>query len=219
MGSLDRALELALRQREFEISQLTQRNNFFMIFQGVLIAGLIQSGGAAAPVISFAVCLIGVVTSWAQVCMAAGSKYWQMRWERASKTVEVWLLDELKDHPRVTQFFTADGKDLSAEEAAILLAANCHPARASDLLSQVRGAVKTETKKELIRREPTWLGKIIDLLILWKPSVSRIPIYIGIALFIFWTFLFTFTFSINGLTPGDLTPSWFSLTPMKSEAK
>jgi hypothetical protein len=42
-----------------------------MIFQGVLIAGVIQSGGTAAPVISFAVCFIGFLVSllqgWIQV--------------------------------------------------------------------------------------------------------------------------------------------------------
>lgn len=216
MGSLDKALELALRQREFEINQLTQRNNFFMIFQGVLIAGLVQSGGSAAAVVSFALCLIGMFVSWAQICMAAGSKFWQIRWERAAKTLEVWLLDELKDHERVTQFFTADGNDLSPADAATLQAANCTQARTADPLSQVSGAVRAETKQELLRRGSGFFGKLVDWLILWKPSVSRIPIYVGIALFIFWAFLFSFTFSFGWEWPAKLVPTWFKLTPFKT---
>ncbi len=38
--------------REFEITQLAQRNNFFMIFQGVLLAGVIQSAHSI-PAVSF----------------------------------------------------------------------------------------------------------------------------------------------------------------------
>jgi len=44
--------------REFEITQLAQRNNFFMIFQGVMLAGVIQSSHAI-PVVSFLVCVAG----------------------------------------------------------------------------------------------------------------------------------------------------------------
>ena len=216
IGSLDKALELALRQREFEINQLTQRNNFFMIFQGVLIAGLVQSGGSAAAVVSFALCLIGMFVSWAQICMAAGSKFWQIRWERASKTLEVRLLDELKDHKRVTQFFTADGNDLSPAEVAILQAANSTPARMVDPLSLVSGALGAETKQELLRRRSGFFGKLVDGLILWKPSVSRIPIYVGISLFMFWAFLFSFTFSFGWEWPANLVPTWFKLTPFKT---
>jgi len=75
-----RGLELDLRLREFEISQLTQRNNFFMIFQGVMIGGLIQSQGLAAPILTSMTSLLGMAVSILQIGMAGGAKYWQSRW-------------------------------------------------------------------------------------------------------------------------------------------
>jgi len=41
IANITAAFELTLNQREVEIAQLTQRHNFFMIFQRVLIAGVI----------------------------------------------------------------------------------------------------------------------------------------------------------------------------------
>jgi len=72
--------ELALQMREFEITQLAQRNNFFMIFQGVLLAGIIQSTHSI-PVVSFLGCVAGFFISLFQVGMASGAKYWQEYWE------------------------------------------------------------------------------------------------------------------------------------------
>lgn len=73
--------EIALRMRDFEIAQLTQRNNFFMIFQGVLFAGVVQSSHAV-PIVSFMVCVVGLAASVFQVGMASGAKFWQEYWEQ-----------------------------------------------------------------------------------------------------------------------------------------
>lgn len=72
--------DIALRMREFEITQLAQRNNFFMIFQGVMLAGVLQSAHTI-PVVSFLGCVAGFFISIFQVGMAAGAKYWQEYWE------------------------------------------------------------------------------------------------------------------------------------------
>lgn len=72
--------DIALKMREFEITQLVQRNNFFMIFQGVMLAGVIQSAHGK-PVVSFLVCVAGFFMSLLQVGMASGAKYWQEYWE------------------------------------------------------------------------------------------------------------------------------------------
>lgn len=221
VGSLLGAFELALRQREFEIAQLTQRNNFFMIFQGVLIAGVIQSGGTAAPIISFAVCLIGFVVSLLQVGMAAGSKYWQVRWERAAKTTEIWLLEALKDAPRVSHFFTADGDDLHAIELARLRAVNQTTARQADPLTFAPGALRKANKEELTLGKPSWGKQFWNWIIAAKFSVSRIPIYVGAVLAVFWFFLLTFTVSFDGGSPWHALAAWsglsrFSLVPLKS---
>lgn len=198
IGDLTKAFEFAMHQREFEISQLTQRNNFFMIFQGVLIAGIIQSQGTAAPVITFMVCLIGFATSLLQIGMAAGSKFWQIRWERAAKTTEIWLLEELKRHRRVSNFLTADGHFLVPDEKTRLLRINLSPERAADPITFDDGAISDANRKEISQGNPRLLRKFENWLILQKFSVSRIPIWAAIALTIFWMILFFCTVSLNG---------------------
>lgn len=71
---------IALRMREFEITQLTTRNNFFMIFQGVLFAGVVQSPHSK-PIVSMMVCVAGLAVALYQVGMASGAKFWQEYWE------------------------------------------------------------------------------------------------------------------------------------------
>lgn len=84
---------LAIAARDFEITQLVQRNNFFMIFQGVLLAGLLQASnnGHITAVVAFLVCLAGLLISILQFFMASGAKFWQERWEQAVETAEVKL--------------------------------------------------------------------------------------------------------------------------------
>jgi hypothetical protein len=220
IGSLAKAFDFAIRQREFEISQLTQRNNFFMIFQGVLIAGIVQSQGTAAPLISFCVCLVGFVTSLLQVGMAAGSKFWQIRWERAAKTTEIWLLEELKDYKRVNTFLTADGKFLIAAEKARLGVVNITAARAADPITYIDDSISKSNKEEINQDASSWMRNFENLLILKKFSVSRIPIWAAITLSLFWIFLPIPMVSVNGETLGPM-PGFFDLgiVPLKSDAK
>jgi hypothetical protein len=223
IGNLSHAFELTLRQREFEINQLTQRNNFFMIFQGVLIAGLIQSAGAAAALVSFSVCLVGLVVSLFQIGMASGAKYWQMRWERATKTLELWLLEDLKDHPHVTQFFTVDGSHLSTEEKRRLTEVNKTTARAADPLTMDDGAIRGANCEDLkaAAERATWAKRIIDapvdFTILKKPSVSRIPIYVGIALALFWGTLTMNIVHVDGWNAPNFLARYFTLVPFKAD--
>lgn len=87
------AYHLAISVRDFEITQLVQRNNFFMIFQGVLLAGLLQASnnGHITSVVAFLVCLAGLLISILQFFMASGAKFWQERWEHAVETAEAKL--------------------------------------------------------------------------------------------------------------------------------
>lgn len=223
IGDLTQAFELTLRQREFEINQLTQRNNFFMIFQGVLIAGLIQSAGSAAALVSFLVCVVGLVVSLFQVGMASGAKYWQMRWERATKTLELWLLEDLREHPHVSQFFTVDGTHLNAEEKRRLAEVNKTAARAKDPLTMVDGAVRGANQEELAAaaEKANWLQRLTDAPVDWailrKPSVSRIPIYVGVALAIFWGSLVVNVVHIDGWTAPTFLAKYVTLVPLKPD--
>lgn len=221
VGSLAAAFQLALHQREFEIGQLTQRNNFFMIFQGVLIAGLVQSNGGATANISFALCVIGFVVSLFQIGMAAGSKYWQVRWERAAKTTEIWLLDALQGEDRISHFFTADGKDLTTDEDHKLRDINLNSKRATDPLTMDVGAGRKKNQEELALGNPGWFKKQCNRIILSAYSVSRIPIYVGIALALFWTYLLSYTIAFEGTRLSDWIGSFsciakFTLVPFKT---
>jgi hypothetical protein len=190
-----------LKQREFEINQLTQRNNFFMIFQGVLIAGLIQSQGTAAAIVSFLVCAVGLAVSLLQIGMAAGSKFWQIRWERAAKTTEIWLLEALKDQSRVSNFLTADGNYLTDDERDRLVQINETIARQNDPLTFSPGAITEANRKEVSAHAQGLTDRFENFLILQKFSVSRIPIWAGVFLSLFWFALLLCTISIDVSRP------------------
>lgn len=82
--------DIARSERTFEISQIVQRNNFVMIFQGVLFAGFMQASSNKdfPSLIAFVVCAVGVLTGLAQYWMAAGAKFWQERWEIEVERIE-----------------------------------------------------------------------------------------------------------------------------------
>lgn len=157
--ALKRLFQIALETRNFEISQLVQRNNFFMIFQGVLLAGLLQSAHTK-PAVSFLVCLAGLAVSFYQVQMAAGAKFWQEYWEAALHKVEKELISHLK--------LQGDGRNkflyLFHEQNGI------YDQMVHDRLS-TRGLGLT---KSLIMR---------------RYSVSRVPIYVAISLTLVWLLL------------------------------
>lgn len=74
--------------RNFEITNLVARNNFFMIFQGVLIAGLLQSSGTAPPAVMFLATLCGFGISICQTLSSSGAKFWQKHWEDELRKTE-----------------------------------------------------------------------------------------------------------------------------------
>lgn len=98
LDAAKRVYERCIEIRNFEIGQLTNRNNFLMIFQGVLFAGLVQSVGTY-PVVSFMACITGGLVSWYQTKIAAGAKYWQEHWEAELRDSEIRLLAILEQRP------------------------------------------------------------------------------------------------------------------------
>lgn len=103
-SALKSLFKIALETRNFEISMLVQRNNFFMIFQGVLFAGVVQSSHEV-PVVSFIVSLAGFLVSAYQVKMAAGAKFWQECWEETLKKVEVELVAAMNSNAKRRKTF------------------------------------------------------------------------------------------------------------------
>lgn len=113
--TLEDLFKIVLETRNFEITQLVQRNNFFMIFQGVLLAGMIQSTHNNIYV-SACICVAGFVVSWLQVQMACGAKFWQEYWESKLDEIEVHLIEYLsvkKERSKLFRLFGNDRSDLN----------------------------------------------------------------------------------------------------------
>ena len=79
--------KLSIETRNFEINNFINRNNFFMLFQGVLLAA-VMSNQASKPFVEFYICLLGVILSWYQINTGAGAKYWQTYWEKKADLTE-----------------------------------------------------------------------------------------------------------------------------------
>lgn len=164
--------QLSIENRNFEINQLGQRNNFLMIFQGVLLAGLTQSAGANIIVgpnfLKYIVCLTGLLISVYQFWIGCGAKFWQIRWEIAVSETEKRLISKLKMY---------DEEDRQEYY---------------DLFSRPLKDVVLDVEQEL----KSVNGKLsfIDKQILKKPSVSKVPIYVAMSLCIAWSILLAFYF-------------------------
>ena len=159
LEALKSLFKTALETRNFEISMLVQRNNFFMIFQGVLFAGMIQSAHEKA-VVSFMVCIVGLFVSFYQMQMASGAKFWQEYWEAAlhdlEKNLIKYLMKSSVNRSLLIQLFHKDENRYKQ-----MVASNLDSGRYF----------------------------ITNKLILKKYSVSRVPIYVAIALTITWLLL------------------------------
>lgn len=169
---LDFLYQTSMKMRDFEITQLGNRNNFFMIFQGVLLAGFMQAAGSSPhPVIVFMICSCGFMISVLQTGMASGAKFWQIWWEEKLKNIESTVDSILENDPsrgdiKFNKLFRIEEKD------AISL-----------VKSSFRGC-----------------GLINDLIIC-KFSVSRIPIYAGIVFSLVWLVLLLASTTLQEFSP------------------
>ena len=89
----DKLYDQCIEIRNFEISNLVSRNNFFMVFQGFLIAGVIQASGSAPPIVQFLGSAVGLLISIFQFMTASGAKFWQEAWEEQLNKAEDSLSD------------------------------------------------------------------------------------------------------------------------------
>lgn len=185
-----RIYELCLELRNFEITQLVQRNNFFMIFQGVLFAGVCQSAGQI-PVVSFVVCAVGLVVSLLQAGMASGAKYWQAHWEVNTRLAEVELVNMLKAHGKLSN-------KISESELVVDPVVQSRLKRREWLIHLFKEDYnKDEIKKSLGSH---WIKRrLINKIIMQHYSASRIPIYVGLCLAFFWFVLLVCTLRFDAL--------------------
>lgn len=168
--ALKSLFKIALEKRDFEITQLVQRNNFFMIFQGVLFAGIMQSSHQK-PLVTFLVCLAGLLVSIFQVGMASGAKFWQEYWEEALKKIEDRLLMHIHK------------KDESRREIWSLF--------------HDRGLVYSQIVKHRLGNHKSSFLSLTSWLVMKRFSVSRIPIYVGISFSLIWLLMLFASFEIS----------------------
>jgi hypothetical protein len=95
ISSLKSVYKISISARDFEIGQLLQRNNFFMLFQGVLLASIMQAENSR-PFVEFVVCAVGFLVSIYQIQMASGAKFWQEWWEYKVEYFEEEICRKLK---------------------------------------------------------------------------------------------------------------------------
>lgn len=104
LDSIKSVYEICIKTRNFEITELIQRNNFFMLFQGVLLAAALQNQ-ASKPFVEFIICLSGIFVSLYQMQMASGAKFWQEWWEIRLEHYEKELGEKMKPK-RFYELFT-----------------------------------------------------------------------------------------------------------------
>ncbi|MGF6595162.1 hypothetical protein [Pseudomonas sp. 2835] len=185
-----RIYELCLELRNFEITQLVQRNNFFMIFQGVLFAGVCQSAGQI-PIVSFVVCAVGLVVSLLQAGMASGAKYWQAHWEVNTRQAEVELVNMIKAHGKLNN-------KISDSELSVDPVVQSRLKRRDLLVHLFKENYNKDEIKKSLGAHP-FKRRIINKIIMQQFSASRIPIYVGLFLAFFWFVLLICTLRFEAL--------------------
>lgn len=189
---------IAVKTRNFEITQLVQRNNFFMIFQGVLLACVIYSSNTV-PFVQFILCLAGLYIAYCQTNVAAGAKFWQEYWEREVYNAELKLKYFYQKNHKYSEESSAQFTDLFIKDPSLVF-------------KQVaRQVIKNPKKNQKWRKLKKFKYNIFNTnyLILRKPSVSKYPIHVGQSLVIIWSILlfstlFGISHGLNWLTEKEI---------------
>ncbi|MGA6137720.1 hypothetical protein ACPER7_15640 [Acinetobacter dispersus] len=186
---LKRIYEVAIETRNFEISQLVQRNNFFMIFQGVLIACIINSNNTV-PLIHTIISIVGIGISFYQMQAASGAKFWQEYWEievnKSERELKKFYLLQHKDFHQLFDKKTEDVQRAVYERVFDKKLNKYSLFWAKHYNSFFYKLLKTYNPFTYIRNR-----------ILTKPSVSKIPIQTGRFLLCTWLIVLFFTTKIG----------------------
>ena len=181
ISELKSVYKLSIETRNFEISNLIHRNNFFMLFQGVLLAAVF-SNQASKPFVESTICCMGIFISWHQIKVAAGAKYWQEWWEVRTSDIELTLKIKME-------------KLTGSNESFISLFDFSETKSKSDTEKKV--IAKTYKKPLYTTKAPELFENISKTLISGRYSVSRVPISSGIILLITWLVLFLGTLGLT----------------------
>lgn len=176
---LDAIYGRVLELRNFEIQNLNTRNTFISAANLGLFAFAGQQTDA-----SWLLALLGIFVSFLQILMAAGAKYWQEVWEHKLSDTERKLyqiyVDENKLNPNPDPFI-----HLFTPEQMYNYANN------ETIDSQFYKFQRDETHEIMKSKLQTngYFNNLIKIVILFKFSVSRAPIYLGMGMMMAWLVL------------------------------
>ena len=178
LSRLKSIYQITIETRNLEIGQLIQRNNFFMIFQGVLFACMIYSSNTV-PFVQFCLTIVGACTSYYQMKVAAGAKFWQEYWESEVVLAELQLKKFFKEQ-KLTGFHPLFTKSMGKIKYQV------YSRLKNEKLNENTGENEIEYDSKKHKFECfTHTNKII----IKKPSVSKIPIQVARLFMIVWTTL------------------------------
>lgn len=156
--------------------------------------------------------------------MAGGAKYWQTRYEAATRSSEIAIvLDTVKRRKLAVQTFTHDLSILHDDEIKAIEEWNQAQSDPAERIVDQSGHIHQVVSKDINsgkKKRPIrhFLdGWIRRLAIGPKWSVSRIPIWIGAALLLFWTVIALHSVHVPALDFDN--PAWWnaSLVPLKAD--
>ena len=179
--------EQCLQIRNFEITNLVGRNNFFMVFQGVLIAGVLQSSGSAPPVVMFLASLCGFGISVCQTMTSSGAKFWQNYWERELEESERnYGIVVMNKSPKVDKrsgfYYLFDGRNKDKDSE--------------------------DSNEQKISKNTHFFGLI------QRFSVSKSPVYAGIIFSVMWLSLLLCTLTLPSKFINEVIASSISGFPV-----
>ena len=177
---LDAIYGRVLEVRNFEIQNLNTRNTFISAANIGFFAFAAKQTEA-----SYLLIIFGFVVSFLQTQMAAGAKYWQEVWEHKLSDTERKLyqiyIDENKSNPTPDPFihlFTPENMDGYANNEVIN----------DEFYERQRHEIREIMREKL--QTNSLFNKFLNKIIFKKYSVSRTPIYLGVVMMVFWSFLF-----------------------------
>ncbi|POY45365.1 hypothetical protein [Avibacterium paragallinarum] len=152
---------ICIENRRFEAEQITTRNNFFLVFQGILFSVFTTmfSDGKSVTLIYYIIPIIGIIMSFLQTRGAIGAKYWHEVWEMKLFDIEKKLA-------------------IASGQRGVFSSIDKY----NDTLKLAKEREKKELE-EFIKEKPELIKK---MLCGFKGSVSSIPIYIGMLCGLSW---------------------------------
>lgn len=178
LSRLKSIYQITIETRNLEIGQLLQRNNFFMIFQGVLFGCMIYSSNTV-PFVQFCLTLIGSFTSYYQMKVAAGAKFWQEYWESEVVLAELQLKKFIKEK-KLAGFHPLFTKSMGKIKYQVYKRLNNEKLDDNLINNQIKYDPKIHRFNHFSHT---------NRIIINKPSVSKIPVRVARLFMIIWAIL------------------------------